>query len=349
MLRGKLDEAFDSSDLEDGLRLSGSLQQVRTACLPSAPVQNLAVGQLELLGSQKHLSAQVDAALIDNLSKDFQATGSLPRHLALEAIPGAGAWLTAPASQGDVEIDEPLYRLCVQRRLRVPIFKGDEVCTFCGSPMDRFGDHALVCCCGGDRTVRHNAVRDQVYSELRAGGVAAEREKAGLLPGRPKEDGLPSPAQARRPADVWIPGCDARLPRAIDFAVTSGLRCPTLGANESDIAAVFADYEAYKCSCQNTQDQCQRQGMAFLPFVLEAHAGGMSPSARRTLDGIAREVAGATNADPAAVALRMAQRISCSLQRESARAILRRRSAVGCTAATASGWDAVPAAETQWQ
>ena len=35
-------------------------------------------------------------------------------------------------------------------------FDGAGACPCCGAPMDRYGDHALRCPCGGDRTVRHN-------------------------------------------------------------------------------------------------------------------------------------------------------------------------------------------------
>eukprot|EP00973_Karenia_brevis_P052429 7285383-Karenia_brevis.AAC.1 len=79
--------------------------------------------------------------------------------------------------------------------------------------MDSFGDHALVCQCSGDRTVRHNRLRDVVCQSAGQGSLAPEREKAGLLPGRPPEDGVRSSdaaaagdgqqrtARGRRPAD----------------------------------------------------------------------------------------------------------------------------------------------------
>ena len=283
------------------------------------------------------------------LSTDFQAPGSIPRHLALAAVPGAGAWLTASAAQDDRQLDEALYRISIQRRLRVPIFNGGEACPLCGAPMDRFGDHALVCACGGDRVVRHNAVRDQVFSELRMGGGRIEREKPGLLPGRPGGDGIPTPAQARRPADVWVEGKGARPPQAVDFAVTAGLRCPDLGAGEGDIAQVFSEYEHLKRRHLDTEVQCQRQGLEFVPFIVEAHSGGLSPLARRTLDGFAKEIAAATHTEPSAVSLRIAQRISVSLQRESARAVLRRQPRDHCAATTCSGWDAVQVDPLAWQ
>ena len=345
----QVDSCFDPADAEGGSQLQQALSQLQGACLPAAPIQQVTTADLTLLGSQKSMSSQVDACALEALSTDHRTPGCIPRHLALAAVPGAGTWLTAPAVQDERQIDEPLYRISVQRRLRVPIFHGNEVCTFCGAAMDRFGDHALTCLCGGDRVVRHNAIRDQLYAELRTGGARVEREKAGLLPGRPSEDGLPSPAQARRPADVWLAGSDAQGAQAIDFAVTSGLRSPCLGATDGDIASVFADYEDHKRAYKDTDAQCRRQGLTFVPFIVDAHAGGLSPLARRTVDSCAKEVAATLHLQPAAVALRITQRISCSLQRESARAVLRRRAA-GCNpVAPAAGWDAVPVELTSWQ
>ena len=51
--------------------------------------------------------------------------------------------------------------------------------------MDRFGDHALVCCGGGDRTRRHNLLRNMVFHAAASANLHPELEKPGLLPQRP--------------------------------------------------------------------------------------------------------------------------------------------------------------------
>ena len=48
--------------------------------------------------------------------------------------------------------------------------------------MDRFGEHALTCPCAGDRTRRHNALRNVVHNAAQEGGLGPDKEKAGLLP-----------------------------------------------------------------------------------------------------------------------------------------------------------------------
>ena len=95
--------------------------------------------------------------------------------------------------------------MSLKRRLRLQIFDGDSACPCCGECLDKWGDHALSCMCSGDRTVRHNTVRDILYDEAVTGALNPHREKAGLLPPRPSEDGLKSVGEARRLADIWLP------------------------------------------------------------------------------------------------------------------------------------------------
>ena len=41
--------------------------------------------------------------------------------------------------------------------------ESDGYCPLCGDTFDSFGDHALTCMSGGDRTLRHNAMRDMCF------------------------------------------------------------------------------------------------------------------------------------------------------------------------------------------
>ena len=59
-------------------------------------------------------------------------------------------------------------------------------------------------------------------------------------------------------------------------------------------------------------------------MVMESHSGGWSKTARQILDGIAKHVKAAWNMEEEVASLRIAQRLSVTLQRENARAILRR-------------------------
>ena len=66
-----------------------------------------------------------------------------------------------------------------------------------------------------------------MFQEAIDAGIHAEREKAGLLPGRPPEDGIPINPNGRRPADVWLRRGMHGTQEALDFAVTSGMRSDT--------------------------------------------------------------------------------------------------------------------------
>ena len=199
----------------------------------------------------------------------------------------------------------------------------DCFCPCCGDTLDSFGDHALVCRCKGDRTVRHSVIRDIIYAEARLAGLAAERENPGLLPARPAEDGVGQDSCLRRPADVWLPRTQGGPGQALDLACTSGLRSDVLGKS-ADGETVFPAYEDLKKSFKNTDEECSRAGFRFVPLVIEAHGGSWSPLARGVLDKLAKAQVSAWSEGQEPASLRIAQRISCSLQRENARAVLRR-------------------------
>ena len=158
--------------------------------------------------------------------------------------------------------------------LRLQIFNGSGVCPCCGDPMDQWGDHALVCSCNGDRTVRHNAVRNVTHEEANEVALNPEREKAGLLPVRPASDGIATSGGARRPADIWFPRGVQGDPEALDFAVTSGLRGDLLHQVIDQPETVFERYERFKKGFKQTEQHCRDQGLCFTPMILEAHGGG---------------------------------------------------------------------------
>ena len=49
----------------------------------------------------------------------------------------------------------------------------DTNCTLCGHVMDKWGDHALACGCGGDRVTRDNLIRDVVAAPPMTGPIWA--------------------------------------------------------------------------------------------------------------------------------------------------------------------------------
>ena len=281
----------------------------------------------------------IDGALKHELWQDQSHDRFFCAHMDLSILPGAGAFLTAPLVDDGREFDSPLFQVALKRRLRAPLFESDGPCQLCGEVMDRWGDHALTCSCGGDRTIRHNAVRNICYEEALDAGLRPEREKAGLLPGRPVADGMPVIGNGRRPADVWLPRGPNGKGEALDFAVSSGMQSELFQSSAETPGLVFHRYEELKRNFKDIAASCEVAGFQFTPLVVEAHGGGWSPGTRHIFDFIAATQAACHHEVPASVSLKIAQRISCTLHKENARAILRRSAAPAAPPFLPSGWD----------
>ena len=285
--------------------------------------------------SQKRLSKAIDkrtkASLEESLDQSRRA------HLSLVSASGAGLYLHASPSKAAHLHNEPsLFVGMLSLRLRMAFAEQDSECPCCDGVLDRFGDHALACCGGGDRTRRHNLLRNMVFHAAEAANLHPEIEKPGLLPLRPLwgstfDNGSPmcehdSNRSLRRPADVYIPRWRSGPSAAWDFAVTSGLRLDALVDATTGSDAVTAKYEDFKCSHLDTKAQCQSQGITFVPMIVEAVGGGWGKSARCVWSELAKSSALATGEleteSSSAVLLR--QRLSMALHRESARACLKR-------------------------
>jgi hypothetical protein len=226
-------------------------------------------------------------------------------------------------------MESSLFRVALARRLRLRLLDRPSWRPFCGEILDEFGDHALTCSCNGDRTVRHNRFRNTFWEDSRMAGMDTEREKANLLPARPSDDGARL-KPGRRPADVFwsggepVGGALGIRGVAWDFAITSGMRSDRIRNQGENVTAIYDMYEDFKRQHQQTAQQCQEQGIAFEPLVVEAHGGGWSATLRKVVDNIAIRQ-GTVSADmhePAS--LRIAQRLSICLQAENARAVLKR-------------------------
>ena len=146
----------------------------------------------------------------------------------------------------------------------------DEVCPLCDAVMDSRGIRASACTCGGDKTAGHNAARNLVHHYAARAGCRPELERAGLLPPRPDEV---DQRNARRPADVYIPMWKAGSPAALDLAVTSPQRQAALMLASGEAGAAAKSYEVRKRMFMDTEAQCHRQGIAFIPMVAESSGG----------------------------------------------------------------------------
>ncbi len=149
----------------------------RAACNANmAPEARIQTNANDAPGQQK-LSKAIDDNSLAQIKDARHDDVKFQAHLRHTTASGAGQWLhTLPAKALHKHVDALHYRTMVQRWLRTPIFQDPFHCPYCDDLVDRFGDHCLVCSCGGDRTKRHNLLRNQVFYMCMSAGLAPELE-----------------------------------------------------------------------------------------------------------------------------------------------------------------------------
>ena len=274
-----------------------------------------------LSSRQKQLTAKADAAAWNR-----QLAGALPWARAVlisEAEAGARAFLAAVPHLLR-RMDPAVFVAELRHRLLVPEAAEDMWCPECDGIMDCHSLHAGVCIAGGERTQRHNAVRNLLCSWADRAGLQPERERPGLLlPQRPGEVGL----ERRRPADVYLPSFQGS-PTALDVAVTACQRMETLTEAGRHAGAAAAAYARTKESHLDTAQICAAQGVKFQPMVLES-TGTWEPGASRVLWNIARAAAAREGSQAALLHSQLLQELCVAARSHRGRAVLRRRAALG--------------------
>lgn len=103
--------------------------------------------------SQQALSRALDAMTFDQLTDESTTSTQRRAHLHLLAAGSAGSWLHAlPSENLGLQVEPQLFVAMLQRWLRLPFAALNVLCPMCNGILDKYGDHALVCGCGGDRT-----------------------------------------------------------------------------------------------------------------------------------------------------------------------------------------------------
>ena len=251
--------------------------------------------------------AQVDATDKATLHSECQAGARAFWH----ANPGKGLDLMMNADEFRVEV---ATRLCMAE-------EGDRWCPLCDAVHDSRAHHARMCCAGGDRVQRHNAVRNFFFRFLATAGLRPELEKPGLLlPSRPDEAGQ----EARRPADVYVPAWSSGSPAAFDFAVTAPQQALYREAAALEPLAAATAYTSRKKLFMNTAEVCRTQGVEFLPMVVET-PGAWAPEATKALKKVAAAAAATTGRTEEQLWQELLQGLAVCVRRSNARAVLRRK------------------------
>ena len=202
--------------------------------------------------SEKYQTA-IDKQILDLIKEDSRIDLHFQAQINHTTASGAGSWLHAvPAKALRTDVDPLLFRTMIQRWIRVPIFESEFHCPHCDEIIDKYGDHCLTCACGGDRTKRHNLLRNEVYFFFHSSGLNPELERPGLLQPRPlvgsnQEDGSNRTSENfRRPADVYLPRWQRGALAALDLAVTSSLRSDMVSRSALDGSVSTKIYEEFK-------------------------------------------------------------------------------------------------------
>ena len=264
--------------------------------------------------------------LVDEASWQTQLGASATTAQALlrsEAEPGARAFLAARPG-GQTRMDTALFVAELRHRLGIPEATEDKWCPQCNGILDTLSLHASTCVAGGEKTLRHTAVRDTLYRRADRAGLQPEKERAGLLlPQRPED----VTNQHRCPADIFLPSLNG-VPAALDLAITAPQRQDIVALAGATSLAAATSYAATKASHLNTAALCAQQGVHFMPVVAES-TGAWEPEASKLLLQLSRSTAARTGDDAATLHSDLLQELSVVIRSHRARAVLRRRAELG--------------------
>ena len=157
-----------------------------------------------------------------------------------ESGKGAGRWdFVTPSRSKGYAFTPTEFRTLSRWWLGSDIYQEDRPCPAkgCALPLQKNGEHALLCKNGHGLTTRHNAVCEQFTAFCRKADMAPQREKS--LGNRGPGGGL------TRPADVFLPNCTLGSGMVLDFAVTHAQQLKYLDSvrNASWVAAgSFAEH-----------------------------------------------------------------------------------------------------------
>ena len=275
--------------------------------LPAQPVQGEEALEADLVGLTQHqMSSKAD------LPQQRQLIGGIEEEDVREvarisslSLPHAGDWLnTPPLTALGLHLRSSEFVLAVKYRLGLPVYDRAGPCPACLRPSDAMGDHAMCCGSGGERISRHNALRDAIFDTAASAGLAPVKEGRFLLPG-----------DDRRPADVLVPHWAGGRDVALDVTVVHPIQAATMpnAATTPGFALTFA----HDRKIRGAQDDCQRQGIAFIPMVAESF-GGWHTAAEREVKKLGAALARHTGQDEGQATGHLWGRLGILLQRGNA-------------------------------
>ena len=226
---------------------------------------------------QRHLSRAIDEAM------QFELLTSAPsirsRALAQStSLPHAGDWLNGvPSPILGLHLQDQEFRCCLRYWLGVPLHSAPYPCPECHSTADQFGDHQVGCGGNGDRILRHNAIRDALFTVAQSASLAPSREALGVV----------ADSQSR-PADILLPTWHCGRPAALDIHVISPLQDLTL--HEAASTPGHALQVGVQRKLSSHLANCRAAGVEFIPVVAET-LGGLAEDTIKTVCAIGKAIA----------------------------------------------------------
>ena len=245
------------------------------------------------------------AYLVDSAPDDREK-----QRLLRVARPHSGSFVTAVPSEEDGQdclLKPRLYRTAVAYRLGLPVLNNEIPCPLCMQPINVYGDHATCCAKNGDIVIRHNSLRNLVYSIASDGLLQPLLEKQGIL----------GPTSGRRPGDVTIPDWKHNNGLAIDVAVTSPLTKTNVRlVSPCENYSETQKHRKYDASFEGTN-------YYFCAMVFET-LGGVNTQGEKVLRQLFTFASKQLGREFSSYCSRAWARVSCCLQRSVAQVILNR-------------------------
>ena len=141
--------------------------------------------------------------------------------------------------------------MAAKYRLGCQVYSGDGPCPACLQRGERYGGERITC---------HNNLHDHLHDLAAAAALNPTKESRGLIP-----------CQERRPAGIFILSWAGGRDVAFDVTVVNPLQDATVVA-----AAATPGYTLkwrYGKKMTGAAEHCQREGIQFLPLVVESQGG----------------------------------------------------------------------------
>jgi len=224
--------------------------------------------------SSKQSSWDRPGLLVESAAVEESRTSPLQRASLLAArAPHSGDWLLAlPISACGLRLEDEAVRIAVALRLGSEL--GSPHTCRCGSLVDAFGVHGLVCKQAPSRVVRHHALNECISRAFSAAGIPVKKEPPGLV----QKDG-------KRPDGcTLIPWCGGRC-LAWDVTV-----CTTVADSYVFAASQSAGSVAEQAADRKSQKYAELSAAyVFQPVAVESH-GPMDEATTCFLSDLGRKI-----------------------------------------------------------